>query len=91
MDMFEQYWKYTETLRNWFVIYGVGGIALFVSQPDFFNKVPEKTKYCIAIGFVVAVITQVVVSAVNKWVSWFRYAGDTDESFKSKRSYKIIR
>jgi hypothetical protein len=39
-EYFEVYWSHCSALRNWFVVFGVGGCILFVSdKAAFFQRV----------------------------------------------------
>ncbi|MHC4173501.1 MAG: hypothetical protein ACYST5_11240, partial [Planctomycetota bacterium] len=85
---FEQYWKHASALRNWFVVYGVGGIAMIFTKPELFNQIENKIKLRIAIFFLVAVFAQILLALLNKWIHWYIYAGAVDEEFRCTKRYE---
>jgi hypothetical protein len=74
-EYFEQYWQYASTLRNWYVVYGVGGIALLFTKVEAFEQVDSDKKIKTIVAFLVAVLAQVVISLFRKWVHWCIYSG----------------
>jgi hypothetical protein len=70
-DHFEYYMKYSEALRNWLVVYGVGGMAFLHEEGD---GISRDSLVMIAMPFFVAVLMQVVIAFVNKWDHWLAHA-----------------
>ena len=50
-EYFEQYWHYASALRNWFVVFGIGGAILFVNKAEVFNDFNVVAKSTIMICF----------------------------------------
>ena len=73
-EHFDYYMKYSESLRNWLIVYGVGGIALLYKEGETFCK-DQVVK--IAILLLVAVFSQVLVAFFNKWDNWLVNAAKT--------------
>jgi hypothetical protein len=90
-SLFRQYWEYASALRGWFVIYGVGGIALFFTEPAAFERFPTPTKVTIILAFLLTVIAQVILAFTNKWVHWGNYRGAESAAFRETKSYKLAR
>jgi len=86
---FRRYSEYASDLRKWFVVYGVGGVALFYSKAEVFKSYAPGTKIGIVISFVVAVSAQILLVFIRKWSTWCLYASNVDEEFKSTRLYKV--
>ena len=72
-EHFDYYIRYSDSLRNWLIVYGVGGIALLHKEGNTFSR---DQVVRIAIGLFVAVLSQVLVAFANKWDHWF---ADADE------------
>ena len=87
-EYFEQYWKYASAVRNWYVIYGVGGIALLFTKDNVFGAIDFKMRVKILIAFIAAVLAQVLVSLFRKWVHWGIYSGK-EHNLSGKQWYLL--
>lgn len=88
-DYLELYKQYTANLRSWFVIYGVGGIVLFASNTETFGNSSRCTKARIASAFLVAVLVQVIVACINKYINLYLAFGEENPKYKEHKFYKI--
>ena len=74
---FQQYVRYADVLRNWFIGYGIGGIVLFVSGQSAFASVPKKELVPIGMWFIVGIVFQVVLAFINKVYNFILYYNST--------------
>jgi len=89
-DYFEQYWRYCSSLRNWFVVYGIGGCILFLSdKARVFQGLTSTKKTIIVIFFLVGVIAQIVLAFFNKGIHWYIYWGKEKVEFQETKRYKV--
>lgn len=66
------YVAYANILRAWFVAYGVGGPALFLTQPAISLAIRQSGQARGIVSlFLVGVACQVFIALVNKWVNWY--------------------
>jgi len=77
-EHFDYYMKYSESLRNWLIVYGVGGIALLYKEGDTFCK---DQVVRIALSLILAVFFQVLIAFVNKWDHWLADAEKTSNFY----------
>jgi len=82
-EHFDYYMKYSESLRNWLIVYGVGGIALLYKEGDTFCK---DQVIRIALSLILAVFFQVLVAFVNKWDHWL---ADVEKASSFYRRIKL--
>lgn len=71
------YSQYNNTLRSWFVAFGIAVPAIFITSKDaqaFLLKVPD-LKWVIA-AFLAGVGSQIFVSFINKFIAWSAYHRD---------------
>ena len=92
---FEQYWKHADALRNWFVVYGIGGIALLLTESAYMDKLKNETRHNVIMVFFIAVFMQVLLACINKWIHWYIYTCDQfdnneDTTKESKVSFSLI-
>jgi len=83
---FDLYKQYTGTLRNWFVVSGVGGLVLFISHADTFSKCSKTLRCLIYIAFLVAIAVQVIIAGINKYANWFVSEKDVDTDLHKRAS-----
>ena len=76
-SIFQQYVRYAEVLRNWFIGYGIGGVVLFVSGQSAFASVPKNELVPIGIWFIVGVVFQVILAFTNKVYNFILYYNST--------------
>ena len=68
------YSDYNKTLRAWFVAFGIGAPAIFVTSSDareFLWKLDDTQ--CVIIAFLIGVLIQVLVALLNKSIAWSAY------------------
>lgn len=68
-DHFELYKQYSGNLRNWFVVYGVGGAVLFINNAELFNSCSTCQKVRVASAFLTGVFVQILVAFLNKYIN----------------------
>ena len=66
-EHFDYYIKYSDSLRNWLIVYGVGGIALLYKEGNTFCR---DQLVRIALSLFIAIFCQVFVAFLNKWDHW---------------------
>ncbi|MBW8042467.1 MAG: hypothetical protein FVQ85_21075 [Planctomycetes bacterium] len=89
-EYFEVYWSYCSALRNWFVVFGVGGCILFVSdKAAIFKEFNKPIKIAIVISFISGVALQILLAMLNKWIHWYIYWGEENQDFQESRLYQI--
>jgi hypothetical protein len=71
----EAYYSYASGLRTWFVAYGIGAIALFVTNPDPFKSMSSGWRATCAALLLGGAFLQIVLTWMNKVgnYSWFKY------------------
>lgn len=78
-EVFEQYWRYTTNLRNWFIAYGVGGILLLTRSDAIFNAGPTAAnvdpamKANVLTLFIFGLASQVGLAMINKVAHYYSY------------------
>ena len=82
-EHFDYYMKYSESLRNWLIVYGVGGIALLYQEGNAFCK---DQVVIIAVSLIIAVFFQVLIAFVNKWDHWL---ADVEKTSNFYRKIKL--
>lgn len=71
------YSEYNKTLRSWLVAYGIAVPALFVTSKDAKEFLLQSCNFkFIIITFLLGVLAQVLISFLNKFVSWCAYHRD---------------
>jgi len=89
-EYFEVYWNYCSALRNWFVVFGVGGCILFVSDKAvIFKECNKPIKIAIVISFISGVVLQILLAMLNKWIHWYIYWGEENQDFQESLIYQI--
>jgi len=84
---FNQYWRHSSVLRNWFVAYGIGALVLVIHKNGaFFATSNQKRLFVLFI--VVAISLQVILTFLNKLVHWFIYCGENLKAYQETRRYK---
>ncbi len=76
---YKVYEQHMNTLRAWFVAYGVGGPILFITQKEFASTLIASGYARLAgVLFLIGVLLQALVALLNKWVNWGLYYFDDD-------------
>jgi hypothetical protein len=71
------YSEYNKTLRSWFVAFGIAVPAVFVTSKDAKEFLLKSSDFhFIIIVFLVGVASQIVISFLNKFISWSAYHRD---------------
>lgn len=82
--MFKHYSYYSSILRNWFIVYGIGGLIFIANQRELFNGL-EKTEKSMVLGFLMwGVIIQICLALLNKIIHWFVYWSEDIEPEKKR-------
>jgi len=87
--VFRQYWAHASALRNWFVVYGLGGIALLFTQAEAVAGLSPSTKAQVIGGLMLTVIAQVVSAFLNKWTHWSAQWGEKLPTFKDTLRHRF--
>ena len=91
-ECYEKYSEYNKILRSWFIAFGIGGPALFLTNKEVRDELISKTQMeSVAFLFLVAVFIQVVAAYVNKSTNWYVYMGGEKQHLKDTRWYKFNR
>ena len=85
-EYFDQYWKHASVLRNWFVAYGVGSLAVIITHKEIFNKNNNLKIFIFLIC--VGVLSQIILTLINKIIHWCIYLGEEDPGVKDRFWYK---
>jgi len=89
-EYFEQYWRYTAALRNWFVVYGIGGcVVLIKERTGVFKGVCKETMADILFWFIAGVVAQILLALLNKYIHWGIYYGTGNKEFRGTDTYKL--
>ena len=74
-SFYEAYADGSRNLRAWFVAYGIGGPVLFLTQEGANRKIANSGHgKMIVILFLIGVLLQIIIAAINKWANWYIYA-----------------
>lgn len=77
---FKAYDDGARILRAWFIAYGVGAPVLFLTREDVTDKITQSGRgMTIVVLFLMGVLFQVVIAAINKWANWYLYAYSEDK------------
>jgi len=89
-EYFKTYGEHSKVLRTWFVAYGIGGPVLLLTNETVAKTISAsgESKNLVAF-FLVGVMLQVVLAALNKFSMWGIYFGELKTTFKSTCRYKI--
>jgi len=86
---FNNYSKYADTLRTWFVAYGVGGPAVILSQDAIFKAISASGHArVICLLFGIGVALQICLAILNKTCSWCEYFARVESDFATTLRYK---
>ncbi len=88
---FDLYSEYNKTLRAWFVGFGIGGPAIFITQEKVAGKIIASGHgVAIASFFLAGVAFQIGIALLNKWVNWRLYYHYTPPADKKKTRRLIV-
>jgi uncharacterized membrane protein len=88
--LYKAYEEYSRTLRTWLVAYGIGGPVLMLTS-DRISKTLIDSGHArsIATLFLVGVVLQVVMTAINKAAMWVCYLAEEEEDYQETWWYSI--
>lgn len=87
---FDSYAEYNRILRSWFVAFGAGGLALFLVEDDLRAAlIASGMARPVMLLFLAGSAAQVIVAFLNKYASWYGYAGEDDAEFRDSRRYRF--
>ena len=73
-DLKEQYDHHASSLRNWLMIYGVGGPALFLAHEKIYDKISDSGYLpLVAILFMGGAAIQILLALFDKYSEWVLY------------------
>ena len=72
--LFEQYWRYTSSLKQWFIGFGAGIVVLFATNTSILASVCSEQKTMIFILIFAGVATQVLLTIFNKITQFYIYS-----------------
>jgi hypothetical protein len=86
---YEAYVGFARTLRLWFIAYGVGGPALFLTHETAGARLlASGSGRPVAYFFLAGVVLQILVALLFKSAMWYLYLGEFDDRVKSWRLYR---
>lgn len=91
IEYYKAYEEYSKTLRTWFVAYGIGAPAIFLTNETAAHALRSVSDVrCIVVPFLVGVMLQVALASVNKVAMWVLYFGGKSSQFKKTQRYKLF-
>jgi hypothetical protein len=87
---FTAYQWHANTLRTWFVAYGIGAPVLFLTQEKVWAKFSQ-SDYCGAVAglFLTGVGLQVLLAMLNKTIMWLLYFGSLEPETRAGRWWHL--
>lgn len=86
---FEAYAGFARTLRLWFIAYGIGGPAAFLTNEPAGKKLYESGQGPgVAYAFLGGVVAQILLALLYKSAMWYLYMGEYDAEIKTSKLYK---
>ncbi|HUC61175.1 MAG TPA: hypothetical protein VMF53_04400 [Alphaproteobacteria bacterium] len=78
-SLFATYADYNRALRTWFVSFGIGGPALFLSDSTLARSLEQSGQAGRVVGaFLVGCALQILVALINKIGAWYSYSAKRD-------------
>ncbi len=69
-----KYTEYNQTLRQWFVAFGVGGLAVFLVEDSVRTQLIDANEIrSVALLFLVGAASQIFVAFINKIANWYKH------------------
>jgi hypothetical protein len=90
-DLFATYTEYNKTLRTWFVTFGLGAPALFLTNSTLSETLKASGNARIVIfSFLIGCAAQVGVALINKIAAWYNYDSErVSEEDQKKWRYRF--
>jgi hypothetical protein len=86
------YEEYNKSLRTWLLSFGIGALALLLSNKELADKFSDaSTKSLIVYLFLFGCSTQIAIAFINKICSWCMYTGESNKAFANTRRYACAR
>ena len=86
---FAAYSDYNKILRTWFVAFGIGGPALFITNDAVARRLASIGElHYVATIFIVGAAAQVVGALINKVANWYVYRSNWPDPGPPKWRYK---
>ncbi len=87
---YEAYAGFARTVRGWFMAFGIGGPALFITHPETWKRVHD-AGWAAFVGrsFLAGVVIQVLVAITFKTAMWYSYLGEAGQMPKECRRYRV--
>ncbi len=69
-----KYTEYNQTLRQWFVAFGVGGLAVFLVEDSARTQLIDANEIrSVALLFLAGAASQIFVAFINKIANWYKH------------------
>lgn len=72
-DFYANYSDYNKQVRTWFVTFGLGGPALFFTNPALLERLSESSRALVVWAFLGGCLVQVLLALINKYLSLSEY------------------
>ncbi len=87
---YEAYSGFARSLRIWFIAYGIGGPAIFLTNNDAWKTLAASGQgKLIAYLFLSGVAIQIAAALLYKTAMWYLYVGELAPGTRKRRVYKI--
>jgi hypothetical protein len=87
---FDAYFEYNRILRTWFVVFGVGGPVLFLTNEKISTQLIRVNQFrLVVVLFLVGVGLQVFGAFVNKVANWYVFQATVAENVEGTRRHKF--
>jgi hypothetical protein len=88
-DIFQQYWRYSSALKQWFIGFGAGVFVLLASNPDFLSSISGSDKSTILMLIFIGVAAQVILAILNKFTQFYLYLRRRNYLHKTSFRYML--
>jgi hypothetical protein len=73
-DYYDEYAASRNTIRVWFVTFGIGGLYLLLTQQETLKKLNEfNLAKEVSVCFLIGVGAQLFIALLNKYLNWYNY------------------
>lgn len=87
---YESYSGFARSLRIWFIAYGIGGPAIFLTNNDAWRTLAASGQgRSVAYLFLTGVAIQIMEALLYKTAMWYLYVGELAPGTRKRRVYKI--
>ena len=91
-EYFEVYKYHASMLRTWLVAYGIGAPVIVLTNEHIWLAL-QKSKYSSLISwlYLIGVAIQICITAINKYVMWASYYGESHPEFLDTKRYRLAK